>query len=157
MGKDTSCRKASVDTDEIKDWFLKHGCSNSIMPECLAYTCAVNGELDKALQGPDIGRELYEGAGEIIGALIGGGPAEDIDDYHMSMTVVSNFLKHSSAHCSTLSDLLVVADIKYNLDQEDEIWNKRLESGWNGRIKKECPEACDKIISEDRGKNYFRF
>lgn len=149
-GKIHLVERLSADTDEIKDWLLKHGCSNSIMPEYLAYTCAVNGELDKALQRPDIDRELYEGAGVIISALIGGGPAEDIDDYHMSMPVVSNFLKHSSVHCSTLRDLLVVADIKYYLGQEDEIWKKRLGKGWNSGIRNECLEACNNIISEER-------
>ncbi len=148
-GKIHLVERLEANTEEIKDWLRKHGCYNSIMSEYLAYTCAVKGNLKDALESQCIDYELYKGAGTIIAALIAGGPAEDIDDYDESMPVIKNYLRHSLIHCNTLSDFLVVSDIKDFLKQEDEIWEKRLESGWNKETRDSCLEECKKIISQN--------
>lgn len=149
-GKINLVERLEADTQEIKDWLLKQGCYNSIMSEYLAYTCAVKGNLKDALVSTSIDEELYKGAGIIISALIAGGPAEDIDDYDESMQVITSFLRHSAIHCSTLSDFLVITDIKDYLEQEDEIWQKRLDEGWSKEIKDKCLAECKKIISQDK-------
>lgn len=128
---------------------LKHGCYNSVLYEYLAYTCAVKGNLKDALKSPNIDGDLYKGVGIIISALISGGPAEDIDDYNESVSVITDFLRHSSIHCITLIDFLVVADIKDYLEQEDEIWNKRFETGWDNETREKCLKECKKIISQN--------
>ncbi len=148
-GKIHLVERLEADTDEIKGWLLRHGCDNSIMPEYLAYTCAVNGELDKALSDPYIDRELYEGAGLIISALISGGPAEDMDDYDDSLTVITGFLRHAAVHCSTPEDLLVIFDIKGFLEQDEKEWERRLAAGWSNDIRSSCLEACKNIISRN--------
>ena len=132
---------------------LRRGCDNSIMPEYLSYTCAAKGELDQALVSSTIDQELYTGAGIILSALIAGGPAENIDDYDKSMPVVSNYLKHSGTYCHTIDDLLVVIHIKGFLKQEDDVWNKRFENGWNKEIRDSCLAECDRIILQDRWNN----
>lgn len=120
------------------------------MPEYLAYVCAVKGNLKDSLESQSIDKELFKGIGLIISALISGGPAEDIDDYDESKPVIVNFLRHSLIHCSTLSDLLVITDIKDYLEQEDEIWQKRLDMGWNKETRDNCLRACKKIIAKDQ-------
>ncbi len=149
-GKIHLVERLEADTDEIKNWLLRHGCYNSIMSEYLAYTCAVKGNLKDALRSQSIDEKLYKGAEIIIAALIAGGPAEDIDDYDESMPVITNFLRHSLVHCNTLGDLLVVTDIKDFLEKEDEIWEKRLEVGWNNKTRENCLEECKKVISQNR-------
>lgn len=152
-GKIHLVERLSADTKEIKDWLLRRGCDNSIMPEYLSYTCAAKGELDQALVSSTIDQELYTGAGIILSALIAGGPAENIDDYDKSMPVVSNYLKHSGTYCHTIDDLLVVIHIKGFLKQEDDVWNKRFENGWNKEIRDSCLAECDRIILQDRWNN----
>lgn len=152
-GKIQLVERLQPETNEIKEWLLKDGCDNSIMPGYLAYTCAVNGNLKDALGIKNIDKELYEGSGIIIAALIAGGPAEDIDDYDESMPVITNFLRHSSIHCNMLSDFLVVTDIKDYLEQGDELWKNRFEARWNYETRDNCLRECKKIISQERWKD----
>ena len=65
-GKIAAVEQLEAPTPEIKQWLLTEGCENRIMNEYLAYTCAVNGELDVALYEETISKELYDGAGLII-------------------------------------------------------------------------------------------
>lgn len=58
----------------IRRWILRTGFRNSVMYEYLAYTAATTGGLLAALRGDDIDRELLDAAGEIIEALVMGGP-----------------------------------------------------------------------------------
>ncbi|MDP4164923.1 MAG: limonene hydroxylase, partial [Bacillota bacterium] len=94
-GKINLLQRLEADSKDVKAWMLRKGCRNNIMNEYLAYTCAVKGDLYKALSQADIDMDLYKGAGEIVDALINGGPAEDIDDYKQSMPVIVNYLRHS--------------------------------------------------------------
>lgn len=68
-------RLAETDDPEIKAWMLRDGYRNDVMFEYLAYTCAVAGELCGALEADSIDPALLDGAGDIIAALIAGGPA----------------------------------------------------------------------------------
>jgi hypothetical protein len=72
-------RLARTENPTIKRRLLLEGYRNSIMYEYLAATCARGGGLKAALSEDHVDREVLKAAGEIIGALISGGPAEDID------------------------------------------------------------------------------
>jgi hypothetical protein len=74
--------------DEVRSWLLRQGCDNAVMPEYLAYPCATAGRLEDALHG-SVDDELLDGACTIVGALVNGGPAEDIDDYEPGPRVVA--------------------------------------------------------------------
>eukprot|EP00130_Batrachochytrium_dendrobatidis_P008277 XP_006683152.1 hypothetical protein BATDEDRAFT_28714 [Batrachochytrium dendrobatidis JAM81] len=69
-GKISAVEQLEAPTPEIKHWLLTEGCRSTIMNEYLAYTCAINGELDVALYEETISKELYDGAGLIIEALL---------------------------------------------------------------------------------------
>ncbi|WHT48158.1 hypothetical protein QNH10_19380 [Sporosarcina thermotolerans] len=69
-GKINAVEQLDATTPEIKHWLLTKGCENNIGNEYLAYTCAVKGELDVALYEETISKELYDGAGLIIQALL---------------------------------------------------------------------------------------
>lgn len=145
-GKINLLQRLDPDTDEIKDWFLRKGCSNSIMNEYLAYTCAVKGNLNEALNQENIDLELFKGAGIIIDALISGGPAEDIDDYRDSMAVIVAYVGHSQRRASDLADYLVLANIKNYLEQEPEEWAKRWEAGWTEAIRANVLNDCIELM-----------
>ena len=129
-GKINLVNRLEPDSEEIKEWLLKAGCQNPVMNEYLAYTCAVKGELQAALEKGEIDRGLYKGAGVIISALINGGPADDIDNYDQAIPVIVNYLRHSKINADELDDFLVIASIKDYLEQEAEKWEKRRHAGW---------------------------
>ena len=72
------------------------GCENSIMNEILAYTCAVNGELDVALYEETISKELYDGAGLIIQGLLDESAPQGIEEYSYASAVLSRFIYHAA-------------------------------------------------------------
>ncbi|NBD24251.1 limonene hydroxylase [Paenibacillus glycinis] len=134
-------------TPEIKDWLLRQGCRNSVMNEYLAYACAVNGELHLALAADAVDAELYEGAGDILAALISGGPAEDIDDYAHAPEVIGHYLRHSQERCANvmhLSDLIAIHDF---LRDEDDRWAVRHAAGaWTEAERLRLRDACAAIV-----------
>ncbi|QHW31841.1 limonene hydroxylase [Paenibacillus rhizovicinus] len=118
-------------TPEIKAWLLRHGCRNSIMNEYLAYACAVNGELHLALAGDAVDEALYEGAGEILSALLRGGPAEDIDDYAHAPEVLGHFLRLSRDRGASVAHLADMMEIYEFLNAgDDERWAARYAGAW---------------------------
>lgn len=66
---------------DIKDWLLREGHRNAIMPEEVAYFCAVNGGLIEALRSDEVDDDLLDSLSELFQALVAGGPAEDIRDF----------------------------------------------------------------------------
>jgi hypothetical protein len=66
---------------DIKAWLLRDGWDNSIMIEESAYFCASQGDLLSALHADDLDLPMLDGAGEILRALVNGGPAQDMRDY----------------------------------------------------------------------------
>lgn len=87
----------------IADWLLRTGYSNSVMNEYTAWQCAEYGQLDKALQGK-VDDELLAGAGQILDALIQGGPSRDIHDYDAGAVACQRYLERVSE--KTATDLL---------------------------------------------------
>ena len=87
---------------DIKAWLLREGWDNSVMIEETAYLCAAQGELLGALREPEPDEKLLEGAGEILHALINGGPAEDIGDYRDGSEASRLYLRHIVANTSSL-------------------------------------------------------
>lgn len=133
---------------EIKDWLLRHGCQNRIMNEYLACICARNGDLREALSGEQVDPELFDGATDIIEALINGGPAEDIDDYEHAPQVISDYVRLADKMSATARHLAVLIRIRDFLEAEDdERWSKRLSSNWTGELRAGSLEACRRIIA----------
>jgi hypothetical protein len=111
----------------IAEWILNDGFRNSVMNEYLAYIAATTGDLADALREPTPNRELLTAAGDIIGALLAGGPAEDIDDYADAPTALSRWLDHMDHHAETLPDFLTISSIRDFCSQDD--WDSRIARG----------------------------
>ncbi len=80
-------RLAKNPSQEVKNWLLREGYKTSVMYEYLAYTCATAGDLQTALAQPSVDIALLVATGEMIEALIMGGPAEDMHDYEAGASV----------------------------------------------------------------------
>ncbi|WP_456278798.1 hypothetical protein [Bacillus sp. AK128] len=119
------------------------------MYEYLAYICAVKGELHNAINNDEIDIELYEGAGDIISALIDGGPAEEIDDYEHAPIVIRDFLRHSVTMCNSIQKLNDVLDI-FGFLKDEEDWIKRFSKAWSPEQRDQYIILCKDISNEKK-------
>jgi len=144
-------RLGETQNPEIKRWLVREGYKNSIMYEYLAYTCAVGGDLKNELSKSKIDEELLNASGDIIEALIAGGPAEDIDVYDDGAEVVRLYITHIEQRGNhTLSDFLVLHSIKRYLEDENANWKDRNEKGWTDDLKGDLLIDLHKIISDPK-------
>ena len=139
-------RLSQTEDSEIKDWLLREGYRNSVMNEYLAYTCATTGNLLAALSQDRVDRGLLTSAGEIIQALITGGPAEDIEGYEDGLPVIQRYLSHMDNSAETISDFLHVHTIKRYLDDEDADWKSRSQRGWTDEHRAELINSCHAVL-----------
>lgn len=139
-------RLARTENPAIKDWLLREGFRNSIMYEYLAATCARAGRLLAALSEDRVDRELLIAAGEIIQALIVGGPAEGIDDYEDARPVIESYLGHMASFTETIEDFLHVNSIKMYLDEDDAQWKGRYAAGWTSECREALRSECAAIL-----------
>ena len=140
-------RLSDATNPAIKDWLLREGYRNNIMYEYLAATCARTGGLLEALSRDHVDKELLVSAGEIIEALINGGPAENIDDYEDARPVLESFLGHMESRASTVEDFLYVNAIKQLMTLDGEHWEARYNSGWTEDFRSRCRSLCESIVS----------
>ena len=139
-------RLALTTDPAIKDWLLREGFRNSVMYEYLAGTCAKAGGLLAALSEDRVDRELLTGAGEIIQALIAGGPAGGIDDYEDARPVIESYLGHMATSAETVSDFLHIHAIKGFLDEDVSLWATRYDAGWSAECRDRLRSECESIL-----------
>ena len=139
-------RLAHTTNPAIKRWLLREGYRNSVMYEYLAATCARAGGMLAALSEDRVDRELLTAAGEIIQALIAGGPAEGIDDYEDARPVIESYLGHMASSAETIQDFLHVNSIRDYLDEDDSRWAGRYAAGWAVECRDRLRSLCDSIL-----------
>jgi hypothetical protein len=132
--------------EEIRDWMVRHGSCSTVMNEYLARIAATTGRLADRLGQDDPGGELVTAAGDIISALIVGGPAQDIDDYPDAPRVLERFVQLAAERAPRLEHFVVADDIRGFVRRPDG-WSERYQRGWNTRLRAELAVACDQIIS----------
>ena len=132
----------------IRAWILRGGFRNSIMYEYLAHIAATTGGLLEALQTSDPDRELLAAAGEILEALIAGGPAEDIGDYDDGADAVEAYLGHMSKRAETLLDFQAIVAIRSFLARDDG-WEELGVKGWSATRREAFEARCDDLLNRD--------
>jgi hypothetical protein len=141
-------RLAQTEDAEIKNWLLREGYRNSVMYEYLAYTCATAGGLLAALSEEDVDRNLLTSAGEILQALIVGGPAEGIEDYDDGAIVTEMFLEHIGRAEHSIADFLHVNAIRRYVSDDDIDWETRAERGWTTERRSSMQQAWIEKVNE---------
>jgi hypothetical protein len=136
----------TTDSD-IRTWLLREGFRNSIMYEYLAHIAATTGGLLEALRG-NVDRGLLTSAGEILSALVDGGPAEDMDDYEEGADAVEAFLALMTTRAETLHDFTAVAAVRRFLSGEDG-WEERVVHGWTATRRQAFEDVCDEILGRE--------
>ena len=133
---------------QIKDWLLREGYKNNVMYEYLAYPCAVTGELHNVLSAPDIDPAILDAAGDIIQALINGGPAENIDDYEYASEVIHNYLRHLEPKARKLEQFIIVDTIDRFLTDSDDTWKNRTGNGWPKYDRHDLAKVTNRIMEK---------
>ena len=114
-------RLRNTEDPQIRSWLLREGYRNSVMYEYTAFIAAETGGLLAALEQDPVDRALLTAAGEILSALIQGGPAEDIDDYADGADAIERYLTLMRSRAESLHDYLAVAAIR-DFVGADERW-----------------------------------
>jgi hypothetical protein len=139
-------RLAGTDDPEIKRWLLREGFRNLVMHEYLAYTCATSGGLLAELRADAIDEPLLVATGEILFALIAGGPAEDLDDYADGAVVVERYLHHLGAAPSRLAELLTIDSILKFVTRERD-WSDAEARGWTAERRDAVRARCEALVA----------
>lgn len=147
-GKISAVDQLEASTPEIKQWLLIKGCRNIIMNEYLAYTCAINGELDVALYEETISKELYDGAGLIIEALLNESAPQGIEDYPYASAVLSRFIYHAHTHCEALEDFYPLMKISEFLNVNQEVREERFNVLWKQHEYTAIGQAIQPFIND---------
>jgi hypothetical protein len=132
----------------IRAWILRAGFRNSVMYEYLAYIAATTGGLLEALRSEAPDRDLLTAAGEILEALIAGGPAEDITDYGEGADATEAFLALVDRRAETLGDFLAIASIR-SFVGSDRDWEELSSHGWSTTRREAFERLCDDILERD--------
>lgn len=141
-------RLRGTDDPAIRDWILRSGFRNSIMTEYLAHVAATTGGLLTALEDGEPDRELLTAAGEILEALVAGGPAQDLDDYDDGADAVAAFLGHLRTRAETLRDWHAVDAVRGWLADEAGDWDERATRGWTATRRTVLQEACEAVLAD---------
>lgn len=143
-------RLANTQRADIRSWLLREGYKNSVMYEYLAYSCAVGGNLLGALESEYIDDALLTGAGEIIEALINGGPAEDISYYDDGYKSVPLYVRAAAkSETRNLKVLVAVSRVLDFVVNEDAEWAPLESLGWTADLRAQLATACRSFLAAE--------
>jgi hypothetical protein len=131
---------------QIRSWLLREGYQNSVMYEYTAFIAAETGGLLAALEQDPVDRTLLTAAGEILSALIEGGPAEDIDDYADGSDAIERYLTLMRSRAESLDDYLAVKAIR-DFVSANERWEVD-RPGWSVRRRDAFKAATLEILGQ---------
>ena len=118
-GKIHAVERLEPETDKIREWILREGCSNGVMDAYLGLICANKGDLIAALRQEHLDSDLFESVSIIIDALIDEGPVPGISEYEHAQKALELYLRHAKEQATTLSHLWYVLNIRRWADDEE--------------------------------------
>jgi hypothetical protein len=116
------------------------------MYEYTAFIAAETGGLLAALQQDPIDRALLTAAGEILSALIMGGPAESIADYAAGADAIERYLTLMRSRAESLDDYRAVATIRDFVSADDNAAFDRPE--WTDSRREKLRAVSAEILGE---------
>ena len=141
-------RLSETNNPKIKKWMLREGYKNDVMYEYTAFICAEAGGLLKELERDQADDTLINGAGEILDALIMGGPVQDMADYEDGAKATELYINHIKDRDIDLEQFLIVSTIQRFLEDEED-WSQREKKGWTEDVRKELLINTNVILSKD--------
>ncbi|ANE46461.1 hypothetical protein SY83_09440 [Paenibacillus swuensis] len=129
-GKLVAVEHLEATTPEIKQWLLTKGGDGLFMHKHFVFECALKGELARALYPEQISKELYDGAGHMIQALLDMlDPDPEIEEYLLEEAILFRYVGHARFHCRTIEDFHPLMSISTFLNSE-KAWEGRSDDLW---------------------------
>lgn len=135
-GKIQAVERLLPESDEIREWILRNGCSNSVMDAYLGLTCAVKGDLISALRQESMDNELFDSIGIIIDALLDEGPVDGISKYEHAQEALTHFMHHAKKHVDSVEHLWRILNVRN--------WVKDTEADYTNEILAQCNEIINR-------------
>lgn len=139
-GRVHAIERIEPETDEIRDWLLKDGVHNTILPAYSALTCWQKSNAESVLKGSP-SRKEFSGIRDIIRGLLDEGPVSGISEIEDSAEMIAAFLNQARR-------------IELNLEDYEAIWDiyTHYENSQNASI----DSLCQGILASDECKNAVR-
>jgi len=93
-GKIHVVRELEPEYDEMEEWFLEEGVQNQIQPEYSAFDCFEKSQMRRRLKAP-MTQKQFNGACQIMHALILEGPVEGISQVKDAKEVIASFVEQA--------------------------------------------------------------
>ena len=134
-GKIHAVERLKPETEEIREWILREGCSNGVMNSYLGLTCAINGNLISALRQDTLDEKLFSSVAIIIDALLDEGPVSGISEYEHAKEALELYMHHAHKHSHSVVHLWHMLNLRN--------WSESAEVEY----KYNTLEQCNKIIN----------
>ena len=122
-------RLVPTEDPALRHWLRTEGFRNSVMYEYLALIAAEYGRLFETLEVPALPPEELQAAGEIIRAMIAGGPAPGLEAYQDAAGTCLHFLRHAASTTAMLTNFLTAHSILGYLERDQRAGAERLSCG----------------------------
>ncbi len=100
------------DTPEIRDWLLREGIHNTVLPAYSALNCWEGSEAENLLFSGNVSPEDFAAISNLMGALLDEGPCPGLSELEKSDEVVKAYLRRAKEMPSESIDGAVIDKIK---------------------------------------------
>ena len=122
-------RLVPTEDPALRHWLRTEGFRDGVMYEYLALIAAEYGRLFEALEVPALPPEELQAAGEIIRAMIAGGPAPGLRRMKTPPGTCLHFLRHAASTTAMLTNFLTAHSILGYLERDQRAGAERLSCG----------------------------
>lgn len=150
-GKIHAVERLEPENEEIREWILRDGCSNSIMDAYLGLTCAVKGDMISALRQEELDNSLFDSIAVIIDVLLDEGPVDGISEYEHAGEALILFTNHAKRYADNVEHLWRILNLRD--------WAEFAEAEYKDEIISRCdeiirlPDWKDKILDALNGRS----
>ena len=139
-GRIYSVKYLKVTNDAIKEWILKEGCHNYIIPAYTAYTCAKKINLVEILNEDKISNKKFNDISYLMNALLDEEAITGISNLEDRELLIERYLEKAKTLASTEEDYYAVITLKEYIKNNKEINNELI-------------KICDEILNSENTRN----
>ena len=142
-------RLSEAKNPRVRRWLVREGYRNQVLNEYLTYTCATAGRLLDELRADHVDAELLVGAGDLLDALVAGGPARGMGDYEDGAEATELYVRHVAEADPDLGQLLALKSLARFLNHERWKEARRPERGWTPERTGWLREALQRLFERE--------
>lgn len=150
-GRIHAIEKLEPATDEIRQWLLREGVNNEIMPAYSALTCWNKSGAEKVLFRDSISDEDYNGLCALIKGLVDEGPVVGISELENGAEIIDRFLDIVTGRKALLSDYETVYYIMGMYSGDDEEAEHIREKCRTMIHSEDCVQIVRNSVAEGKG------